>query len=73
MKRKPAPTPDPLAGVCTVAEAAILLGLTVQRVRQLCQAGDLNARQQQSSWMISRASVEGFVPKPVGRPRKVKG
>lgn len=39
-------------------EAAVLLGVTAHRVRQLCRAGDLAARQVGRSWRIDRASVE---------------
>lgn len=39
-------------------EAAVLLNVTPHRVRQLCRAGDLLARQVGRSWRIDRASVE---------------
>jgi excisionase family DNA binding protein len=39
-------------------EAAVLLDITSSRVRQLCRAGELQARQVGRNWLVDRASVE---------------
>jgi len=41
----------------TVHEAAALLGVSVRRVRQLCEQGRLVARKHGPVWLIDRASV----------------
>ena len=53
-------------------EAAGMLGISVERVKQLCRSGSLEARKINGSWVISRQSVdERMEAKPkAGRPKK---
>jgi len=64
----PAKTKKPLPGVMTVEEAATRLGVSVRRVRQLCQSGRLGARLHGRDWAIPAQSVAEYQPRPVGRP-----
>lgn len=52
----------------TTAEAARRLGVSVQRVRQLCAAGRLG-RKHGRDWIISAADLDGLDTRP-GRPRE---
>lgn len=53
-------------------EAAGMLRISVERVKQLCRSGSLEARKINGSWVISRQSVEERMEaKPkAGRPKK---
>jgi hypothetical protein len=55
----------------TTAEAAIALGLSVARVKVLCQAGRLGTRYGRQ-YLITPAELATFRRKPrkAGRPRK---
>ena len=49
----------------TVVEAAEKLGVTGQRVRQLCTKGELEAEKENGKWLIARSAVhERFADKP---------
>lgn len=53
-------------------EAAEMLGISIERVKQLCNMGSLDGRKMNGGWIISRASVEARIAsKPkAGRPKK---
>jgi excisionase family DNA binding protein len=58
----------------TTSEAARDLGLTVGRVRQLLESGQLPGRKMGRDWVIRRADVNRFKSLPPGtrgRPRRV--
>lgn len=58
----------------TTAEAATLRGLSVRRIRQLCQRGDLrDAVKRGRDWDIPRAAVEAWQPRASGRPGHRRG
>lgn len=52
----------------SVTEAAAQLGVSVRRVRQLCEAGRLKADRIGRAWLIDRKALERFKPLPPGRP-----
>jgi excisionase family DNA binding protein len=54
----------------TVIEAAAQLGVTPRRIRQLCEAGELQAQKAGRDWLIDRAALERFERQPPGRPPK---
>ena len=63
---------SPQVRLISVVEAAALLGVTPQRVRQLIDAGRIPARHVGRAWVIARRDVLAFaaLPKPKsGRPR----
>lgn len=53
-------------------EAADRLGLTRQRVVQLCKTGRLDAERVGSSWVVNEDELAAFSrqERPVGRPRR---
>ena len=53
-------------------EAAEMLGISTERVKQLCSLGSLDARKMNGGWLISRESIESRIAsKPkAGRPKK---
>ncbi len=56
----------------TTAEAAKLLGISVQRIRQLAAAGTITGQRMGGQWLLDRDSVHALACKPVrkgGRPR----
>lgn len=56
----------------SVTEAAISLGLTGGRVRQMLLDGTLSGHKLGGAWAIPLAAVERLrnTPRPVGRPRQ---
>jgi excisionase family DNA binding protein len=59
--------------VCTVADAAALLGVGIERVRQFCRAGRIAAINTGRDWVLCRAAVRDFaaVKRPSGRRQKI--
>lgn len=53
----------------TTVEAALLLGITRQRVLQLLQAGLLKGQKFGRDWQIDPESLRRYKPVPRGRPR----
>ena len=53
-------------------DAAEMLGISTERVKQLCNMGSLDARKMNGGWLISRESIEERIAiKPkAGRPKK---
>jgi excisionase family DNA binding protein len=60
-----------MATFYTTREAATSLGVTVRRVRALCASGRLHANKFGRDWLISESSLEAYVPRKTGRPKKV--
>lgn len=60
----------PLGGALPAAEAARLLGLSIQRVRALVAEGDLPGQKVAGRWFVDRSAVERRLrdPKLSGRP-----
>ena len=56
--------------VYTVKQAAEILDVGDQRVRDLIQEGRLEAEKIGQMWFVDKASVDNFEKLPVGRPRK---
>jgi excisionase family DNA binding protein len=54
----------------TVAQAADLLGISPQRVRQLISAGRLKAEKAGRDWLIDPPDLEAVRERKPGRPRK---
>ena len=52
-------------------QAAVRLGVSEQRVRQLCEAGDFG-KKFAGRWMITEAELRRFKPRPTGRPKQKK-
>ena len=53
----------------TTAEAAVLLGVSLQHVRYLIRRGTLSARRVGRDWLLTRAAVEKARVRPgPGRP-----
>jgi excisionase family DNA binding protein len=52
----------------SVADAAVALGVSDRRVRQLLASGELFGRQLGRAWVIDSAAIERLRPKRVGRP-----
>jgi excisionase family DNA binding protein len=46
----------------TTTEAAEMLGVSEERVRQLCQAGEIG-RKFADRWLLTREEVEDFKPR----------
>lgn len=64
---KPTPSPD---DVLSTAEAAELLDLSTRQVREHAEAGRLKGQKlNPRTWVFRRADVEGFTPRPRGRPK----
>jgi excisionase family DNA binding protein len=59
-----------IEGWLSVAEAAERLGISVQRVRQLLHAGDLDGRKGPGGWIVVENAVRAReqAPPPAGRP-----
>jgi len=63
-----------LIDMVTARQAAAVIGISPDRVRQLCQAGDLAGQHWQGRWVIQVAEVARFAAIPIepnrrGRPR----
>ena len=57
--------------ILTTADAALQLGLTVQRVHQLIKDGSLRVRQLGRDYLIDEADLESITyRRPVGHPPK---
>jgi len=54
----------------TAAAAASRLGLSVQRVRDLCRDGRLPAQKIGRDWIINTADLKAVAERKAGRPRK---
>lgn len=52
----------------SVADAAVELGVSARRVRQLLASGEMNGQQVGRSWVIDGAAIDRLRPKRVGRP-----
>lgn len=52
----------------SVADAAVELGVSARRVRQLLASGEIHGQQLGRSWVIDGADVDRLRPKRVGRP-----
>lgn len=62
-----------LEGYMRVTEAAVVLGVTTRRIRQLIEVGVLSAEAlSPRMYLVGRASVESYqrTRRPVGRPRR---
>ena len=59
-----------LSDLITAAQAAEILGLSKERVSQLCKQGRLHAVKPGRDWVMSRQTVEQFakIDRPEGRP-----
>ncbi len=57
----------------TVAEAAKLMSVGPQRIRQICLSGALEARKVGRDWLIPRQKFLEYAsqPHPVGRPKRL--
>ena len=56
-----------LENFMTVKDAAVFLGLSTGRIRQLCIKGEMaEAQKVGNTWVIPRASVEAYEPGPQG-------
>lgn len=49
-------------------EAAARLGVSEQRVRQLCEAGEFGEKFA-GRWVVTAAELRAFKPRPRGRPK----
>jgi excisionase family DNA binding protein len=54
----------------TAAAAASRLGLSVQRVRDLCRDGRPPAQKIGRDWIINTADLKAVAERKAGRPRK---
>lgn len=61
---------DALAEIATTAQAAIILGITERRVRQLADAGGIGWNIGRD-WLFSPADIEAMRARPDGRRRTV--
>lgn len=52
----------------SVADAAVKLGVSARRVRQLLASGEMDGQQVGRSWVIDGAAINRLRPKRVGRP-----
>jgi excisionase family DNA binding protein len=52
----------------SVADAAVELGVSARRVRQLLASGEMDGQQVGRSWVIDGAAINRLRPKRVGRP-----
>ncbi|MFT6290729.1 MAG: excisionase family DNA binding protein [Ilumatobacter sp.] len=52
----------------SVADAAVELGVSARRVRQLLASGEMDGQQLGRSWVIDGAAINRLRPKRVGRP-----
>lgn len=60
-----------LALYVSVAEAARLAGVSVQRVRQLVSEGKMRGEKKAGVWLVLKADAESFVRIPnMGRPKR---
>ena len=59
-----------LSDLITAAQAATILGLSKERVSQLCKQGRISAVKPGRDWVMSRQTVEAFgkIERPEGRP-----
>ena len=59
-----------LSDLITAAQAANILGLSKERVSQLCKQGRISAVKPGRDWVMSRQTVEAFgkIERPEGRP-----
>jgi hypothetical protein len=62
---------NPLSLVCSVPDAAALLGVTERRVLVFIDEGRIDAKRLKREWVLSLASVKAFKrkPRPGGRPK----
>jgi excisionase family DNA binding protein len=56
----------------TTTEAAAFLGITRQRVSQLCASGELPATKIGRDWLIDPEVLKRFRRRPLGRPPEYK-
>jgi excisionase family DNA binding protein len=63
-----------LDSLMTVTEASKELGISVRRVRQLAEAGQLAGEKIGRDWIFTSATVQAFkaLDRPTGRPPKQK-
>jgi excisionase family DNA binding protein len=52
----------------TIADAAARLGIDPSRVRLLVRQGRIPARKFGRAWMISKADLDAYHPRPQGKP-----
>ena len=59
-----------LTDLITAAQAAEILGLSTERVSQLCKQGRIQAVKPGRDWVMARQTVEQFakIDRPEGRP-----
>ena len=55
----------------TVKQAALSLGVSEPRIRQLCTEGRLMAAKFGRQWILDPSVIDNFVRVKAGRPRKV--
>lgn len=58
-----------MSELLTTVQAAQLLGVSTERIRQLIARKELPAIRPGREYLIERAAVEAFERRPVGRPR----
>lgn len=62
-----------LALYCSVAEAAVLAGISEQYVRLLLSQNKIEGEKLGTEWVVLRSAVVGFQRQPgMGRPKKPK-
>jgi excisionase family DNA binding protein len=54
----------------TTTQAAQYLGISVRRVRKLCETGKLRAEKFGKSWLIPKTALGIYKPGKPGRPPK---
>jgi len=58
--------------ILSVKEAATWLNVSTRRVRFLIASGLLKAEKLGRDWILKQSSVDAYVPRPVGRPKRKK-
>lgn len=57
-----------IPGYLTIRQAATQLGVHHSQVCRYCRAGDLPAKKLLNIWLIRKADLAKFVPRPAGNP-----
>lgn len=58
----------PLSQICSVSEAAAILGVSEERVLQFARADRIEGRKLKRDWVLVTASVRAFKRKPKLKP-----
>ena len=63
---------NPLPYICSITEAAKILGLSEERVLQFARQGRIDGKQLKREWVLSWPSVRMFAKRErkTGRPKK---